>query len=389
VLIDSVQAVWNNWGGLGLSSSSNVTVQNSIASYNGGIGFQGNRIQNVLYNFNESDYNNWRGAQAAFYEWGMGGAKFFETRSIYVLNHFSYNNQAEGLWFDTDNQGITIDSATLAGNVTAALQIERNEGPVALQNSNLCTSGVGLNVLTSENLTVQYNNFYNNGGTNKYQAEIYIAGQAGGTQVTDYLTGAVYDLFTTGMVLNGNTFQDASSGQNVFGTYLSGSDWSDFAYTLNAGNNQWYSPITTNAFKIPDGILVDLTGWQSATGTDYSSWWAPASASQFAACAIPTPSFDDFSVNLDNRNYTMTSGTAVATVRVNSFGFGRVALSATGMPSGVSASISNPNLTSGVAKLTISANKYAAWQTVPITLWAAGNGRVHSVTINVTVVPAG
>jgi hypothetical protein len=42
-----------------------------------------------------------------------------------VQNHFSYNNQAQGLWFDTDNKDIVIDNATLVGSANAALQIER------------------------------------------------------------------------------------------------------------------------------------------------------------------------------------------------------------------------------------------------------------------------
>ena len=119
ILIDSVQAVWNNWGGLDVFSTNNFTVQNSIANYNGGVGFQGNRGQYGLFSFDETDYNNWRGAQGAFYEWGMGGAKFFQMRNITIRNHFSYSNQAEGLWFDTDNKNITADNATLVGNVTA------------------------------------------------------------------------------------------------------------------------------------------------------------------------------------------------------------------------------------------------------------------------------
>ena len=49
VLVDAVQANWNNWGGLGVSASNNVTVQNSIASYNGGVGFQGTKDQTHLY----------------------------------------------------------------------------------------------------------------------------------------------------------------------------------------------------------------------------------------------------------------------------------------------------------------------------------------------------
>ncbi len=387
VLIDSVQALWNNWGGLGVFSSSSFTVQNSIASHNGGVGFQGNKDQNALYSFNESDYNNWRGAQAAFYEWGMGGSKFFQMRSTTVRNHFSYNNQAEGLWFDTDNKNITIDNVTLAGNVTAALQIERDEGPVTLQNSHLCSSGNGLNVLTSPQLTIQNNTFYNNGATNKYQAQIFIAGQPGGKVITDWQTGQSYDLFTTGMVLSGNTFVDAVAGQNVFGTYLSGTDWSSFANTLNASNNNWYDPNTSASFKVVNGKLVSLTGWQSATGTDYTSTWAIPSASPALACAIPASSFADFNVNVDSGNYTMSSGKTVATVRVNSFAFGAVTLKATGIPPGVSASISNGNLVSGVATLTLSSTKYAVNQTVPITLFAVSGSRVHSVTFNVHVVP--
>ena len=65
----------------------------------------------------------------------MGGFKLFQTRSTTVQNHYSYNNQAQGLWFDTDNQNITVTNATLVGNATRRSQIERNEGPITVQNS--------------------------------------------------------------------------------------------------------------------------------------------------------------------------------------------------------------------------------------------------------------
>src|ERR1017187_8253060 len=261
VLVDSVEAVWNNWGGLGIFSSSNVTVQNSIASYNGGVGFLGNRDQATVLDFNESDYNNWRGAQAAFYEWGMGGTKMMDMRTATVRNHFSYNNQGEGLWFDTDNKNIVIDNATSSGNVTAALQIERNEGPVLVRNSHFCSSGAGIEVLTSQDLTIQNNFLYDNGGTNKYQGEIYLAGQSNGIQIPDWQTGQTYDLFTTRMVLSGNTIANASAGQLMFGTYLSGGDWSGFASTLKASGNHWYDPQRTNSSKLPGANPVDFAGW--------------------------------------------------------------------------------------------------------------------------------
>ena len=73
VLIDSVQAVWNNWAGLGVYTSNNFTVQNSVASYNGGAGILGDQDTYALYSFNQTDYNNWRGAQGAFYDWANDG----------------------------------------------------------------------------------------------------------------------------------------------------------------------------------------------------------------------------------------------------------------------------------------------------------------------------
>jgi Right handed beta helix region len=386
ILIDSVQANWNNWGGLGIFSSSNVTVKNSVANYNGGVGFQGSKSQNILFSFNESDYNNWRGAQAAFYEWGMGGTKFFQMRSTTVQDHFSYNNQAEGLWFDTDNKNITIDGATLSGNVTAALQIERNEGPVTLENSHLCSSGVGVNLLTSEQVKIQNNTFYNNGATNKYQAQIYLAGQAGGIVIKDWQTGQSYDLFTTGLVLTGNTFVDGATGQNVFGTYVSGSDWTEFANSLNASNNRWYDPYTPSSFKIVNGHLVNLSTWQSTVGTDYTSIWAAPTTSPVTACAAPAAKYTDFNVVMNAGTFTMVAGKVAATARVTSFGFGTVNLSVSGLPSGVTASITNGSLVSGVGTINFSATSSAVNQTVPVTLWAVSGSRVHSATFNLHVV---
>ena len=388
ILVDSVQANWNNWGGLGVASSSYVTVKNSIANYNGGVGFSGCKGQNILFSFNESDYNNWRGAQAAWYDWAMGGTKFFQMRSTTVQNHFSYNNQGQGLWFDTDNKNITVDTATLVGNLMPGLQIERNEGPITLQNSDLCSNGVGVNLLTSEQVKIQNNTFYNNGGTNKYQAQIYLAGRSGGISITDWQTGQTYYLLTKYLSLTGNTILDSATGQNVFGTYLNSSDFSAFASTLTASSNRWYDPYTSNAFKIVNGKLVNLSGWQSTVGTDYSSTWGAPYSAPTTACAVPASNYADFNVNVDSGSYTMSSGKATATIRIKSFGFGTVNLSMSGLPSGVSASISNGSLTSGVATLTLSATSSAVNQTVPVTLWAVSGSRVHTVTFNLHVVPA-
>ncbi len=386
ILFDSDQALWNNWGGIGFYGTNNLTVQNSDASFNGGVGFMSANDQNVLFNYNESDYNNWRGAQANLYDWGMGGAKFMYMRSATVQNHYSYHNQAQGLWFDTDNKNITINNATLSGNVLSALQLEADQGPITVENSHLCRSGAGINILNVANLTIKNNTFYDNSGTGIYDpGEIFVAGFANGHKITDWLTGQVYNLLTTGTVLTGNTFLNASSGQNVFGTYLAGNDWTQFASSLNAGSNKWYDPSTSSNFKVENGKAVTLAGWQSATGTDYSSSWAKPSTSPAGACAIPTTPYPDFGAYFTRESYTMSAGAATATLQLVSYNYGGVSLSLTGLPSGVSASLSTKSLTSGAVTIKFTATKTAATQTVPITLWAVSGSRVHTITFPLSV----
>ena len=94
----------------------------------------GTRGQNVVFSSNESDYNNWRGAQGAFYDWATGGTKLFGCAMPRSKTIFPTTTRP-GVIVDTDNQNVSIKQATLSGNVHAGLQIERNEGPITLQNS--------------------------------------------------------------------------------------------------------------------------------------------------------------------------------------------------------------------------------------------------------------
>ena len=385
VLFDQVQAVWNNWGGLAISYSSNITVQNSVASHNGGVGFAGMTDKNAVYDSNESDYNNWRGAMGALYDWGMGGTKLMLMHNATVKNHYAYRNQAQGLWFDTDNKDITIENATLSENVLASLQLEANEGPILLTGSRLCSSGSGAHLINTEKLTMKGNTFYNNSGTNKWQGQIFLAGKPGGRQINDWETNQAYYLYTAGTVMSGNVLQDARAGQFVFATYLSGNDWTRFADSLSSNNNHWYDASTKKAFKIPSGVLVDLASWQLETRADLASNWGTVTTAA-ASCAVPAPSFTDFSVNSDNYAYTMSSGKAVVNLRVNSFGYGQVTLAAYGVPAGVTAHFSQSSMVSGATQLTLTSSTAAATRTVPITIFANSGGRVHSVTVSVAVV---
>ena len=138
----------------------------------------------------------------------MGGLKSPYMPNTTVQNHFSYNNQAQGLWFDTDNKNITINNATPSGNVMAGLQPEAEEGPITAGNSHIRSSGAGINILNDSG-TIKSNTLYNNSGTGIYDgAEIFVAGFAGGHKITDWLTGETYNILTTKTVMTGNTFPE-------------------------------------------------------------------------------------------------------------------------------------------------------------------------------------
>jgi hypothetical protein len=387
VLVDRVQAVWNNWGGLGVNQSHQVTVQNSIASYNGGVGFAGWRSTYTVHDSNESDYNNWRGGMGAYYDWAMGGTKLFSMHRATVNNHRSYRNQAQGLWFDTDNKNIVASNNTLAENIGANLQVEVNEGPIALTGSTLCSGGVGMNLINSENVTVTGNTFYGNGATNKYQAQIYLAGKSGGRALTDWETGQHYNLYNKNLSLHNNIFEDAAPGQFLIGTYLSGSDWTTFQTTLSSNNNNWFDPTSNKKFLVANGKLLDLNGWQLNTTEDMGSDWNTTNQ-QPAKCVVPAPQYADFSVIANNHSYTMAAGKATIQMLVYSYGLGSVNVSVVGLPTGVTATHSMGSLTSGSDVITLSASHTATNQTVLLTIVASQGGRVHTVSVYVHIVHA-
>ena len=185
------------------------------------------------------------------------------------------------------------------------------KGRLLSRTATYANSGQGANVLTSENVTIKNNTFYNNGGFGKFQGDIYLAGTTGGIPSTTGKHTKPTICLRREWCYREIPFHDSTVGQFVFGTYLGGTDWTSFSTTLNASNNRWYNSATANAFRIPNGKTVNLTGWQNAIGSDYSSTWAPAPTLPVAACAAPTPSYADFSVSVDNGSYTMSSGKAV------------------------------------------------------------------------------
>ncbi|MEA2543236.1 MAG: hypothetical protein QOH35_4602 [Acidobacteriaceae bacterium] len=401
VLIDSMQTKWNNQGGFHISGSTNVTVQNSVGSHNGSNGFGAYRSKQVLFQFDEADYNNWRGAQAAFYVFYMGGMKFFNMHGATVNQFFAYNNQAQGLWFDTDDRQIVAQGGILSGNWVANLQVELNQGPIAILNNNLCYGQVGVNLINSANVTFTGNTFYNNGGSPVHMTpQFYLEGKAGGRSFTDYETGVFYNVISSNITLSNNVSENGGLHQQVFATYLAGSDWAAFATTLKSNNNRWYDPFTVNGFQT-SGTKLALSGWQSYTGQDSASIWGHTSNAG-RACVAPPADFPDFAMYADNSAYTVKNGSATLNFTLKPYisplvltkdmisapaSAYPVALSVSGLPSGFSSSFSAPAVSTAgiVSSLTVHVPAGTPQQTIPITIFAQGVGQVHTITVDLTV----
>ncbi|HEV2464438.1 MAG TPA: choice-of-anchor D domain-containing protein [Acidobacteriaceae bacterium] len=395
VTLDSVQANWNNWGGLDVSSSSYITLKNSTLSYNGGVGFTGYQNQHVLSSNNEADYNNWRGEMNAFYDYAQGGFKFLNNRYITVNGQKSYNNQAEGLWFDTDNENVTVESSTLVNNAADNLKLEANEGPFTISSNISCTGGVGVLLMDSQGVTLTNNYFYGNQnsvGNLEYDqnGQIFLAGNPGGRRYNNFLTGAAVTSENKNIKLSGNSFANMAAGQYLFNTYLSGYEWSDFLGSFQSESNKWSNGPVTQPFRIPGGKTTTLSGWRGLTGQDGTS--VSEAISKASACTVPVPAHPDFALLAYNDvNYVssrvMSGGKLTIPLQIKSFSYGTVTLSASGLPSGVGASFSPSSLASGNSTLTLSASRSAASQTVPITVFARSGSRVHTITFWVAVRP--
>jgi len=145
ILFDSDLIQWNNAMGLDFTAVEDFTVQNSMANSNGQVGFASHQVKNSLWQNNTANYNNWRGAQGAFYTWDTGGTKWMWDHNGTYTNMVSNFNQANGVAWDTDNENVTFTGGVSANNVVNGMQIEKTEGPLAVSNSYFCNDNL-LNV---------------------------------------------------------------------------------------------------------------------------------------------------------------------------------------------------------------------------------------------------
>jgi hypothetical protein len=317
---------WN--GGEGLSimhPASLATVQNSTANHNGAAGFNAIKTKNIYWQNVEASYNNWRGAQGAYYTWNTAGAHIFGDHEETVSAFKSIYNQTFGIHWDTDVQNLSVNSLISVWNLSGVL-LESSEGPISIGGGIFCdtqhssTADGGLVVRDTQSVTVTNSTFYNNGNS-----QITTSGLPGGSPAfKDWETGVGYSgLNTQALTMTGDTIQGVGTAQEDFKYgYIGAAEWTAFKSTLSSNENTWWGD-NFNAFTVASpkpGTVVNFAGWQSATGQDSQSSFSLPANSLAAACAVTTDA-PDWQLVVDNGMVTAgTTGTAIFNLTAVSIG---------------------------------------------------------------------
>ena len=397
VLIDTDSFVWNNAVGFVANGSvKNFTVQNSVASHNGQLGFSTSQVKSGLWQSDTTTYNNWRGAQGAFYSWDTGGTKFLLDHSSTFNSLTTAYNQAHGIAYDTDNKNETLNSLVSVSNMGTGFYAEKSEGPFTFTSAAICGNNIqnnpyigGITLRDSAAVSLAGSSLFGNG-----TSQIYLIGQAGGFLVTDWETGQMYTVLNENLKLSQTTLAGPSNYQVFSDGTLGGADWTHFVSTLNSDNNNWWAGTNNGAFTVPTPAKwtnLNLGGWQTITTQDSHSTWTSASIP--AACNVVSKGLDYWLLMMTNTAHPVQVSPAgvgtwnLATLPLGGM-TGTVNLTLDGVSEipGAAASFSPASMsTSASSVLTVNTAASTPAGTYPITIIANSGNVTHTVTISVAV----
>ena len=396
ILFDTDTFQWNNAQGLAISDPTTYfTVENSTAEHNGDSGFQECQTKYGLWQTDTTSYNNWRGAQGAYYACNVAGLHGWEAHDDTINNMTVSFNEAYGIHWDTDNVNITTSGINSTSNLMSGLFVEKDPGPISLSDTYICnhTSNLAVGGLVLRNSpgvslanSVLMNNLPN---------QITVIGILGGIEVTDWVTGATTNLITKDFTNTSNIIQGNNSSQGLFkDSYLNGSDWTDFQTTLNSSKNTWWnSQNSTTPFVVPTpkkGTQDDFSSWQGATGQDSNSSFKQPSGSPGTTCSL-IPVGADYWITVNNALLTASAGgsSVTYTLAITPLNFtGTVNLTLDGISEvkGLSATLSPSSIvTSGTSTLTVTAGSKTAPGTYTITVIANSGSITRTVSVQLTV----
>jgi len=277
ILFDTDTFQWNNAQGLAIENPTTYfTVENTVSQHNGDAGFQESQTKYGLWQSDTTSYNNWRGAQGAYYACNTGGLHGWEVHDDTINGLTVSFNQGYGIHWDTDNVNISTTAINATSNLMSGLFVEKDQGPITFSGAYVCNQNSamavgGLVLRNSEGVSLTKSVLMNN-----LPNQITVIGLLGGIDVTNWETGKTTNLVTQNFTNTSNTIQGNTSSQGLFkDSYLNNSDWTSFQSTLKSSSNTWWnSQNSTTPFVVPTpkkGSKDDFTAFKSATLQDSNS----------------------------------------------------------------------------------------------------------------------
>ena len=279
ILIEDCEFNTNNWDGLGINNSRNITIRRTTANNNGGGGIPASMGRNFLFESNVTDNNNTRGVLGGYLGWSIAGMKHLFIHHAIYRNHRADDNSTLGLWFDTDNADITVDGGLFQRNAVFGIFLEANQGPILIHNATISDNGqAGLLINNTSHITLDHNRISNNQHSQILAQGTPISGRV----ITDTETHQLLTLVDENWTLTNNIISATDPSARLITMDLDGPQdyaWGRFRSTFDAISNTYSNPLTL-AFVVygwsASATTVDLTGWRAATGQDSMSIFSTA-----------------------------------------------------------------------------------------------------------------
>lgn len=269
VRLEDLRIEWNNWNGVSVRESRNVTLRHVTANHNGAGGMSVWRVGQLTVEDSDASFNNWRGAWGGFTGWATG-QKFLSLHGARFTRYQAIGNQATGLWLDTDVADVLVEDSRVCNNLTRGVFIEASQGPVTLRDSVVCNNGeIGIFATAAAGVTLERDAIYDNGDYQVYLP--WLADQHVLSVERNYETGAQMRIRSEWWTLRDNMV--AGGGRSLL---FSVGNWPEFLSTFVSDRNQWIHRTRRDGFGLYRSLHApaaryDLDGWRSATRQERSS----------------------------------------------------------------------------------------------------------------------
>ncbi|MGH7840692.1 MAG: right-handed parallel beta-helix repeat-containing protein [Candidatus Binataceae bacterium] len=275
----------NGWAGLTIGYWNDVKIKKFIGSGNGENALSVYRVQNLVETEVTLTGNNVVGYAHGYIGDDANGEKLLRIHGGTLSNVTATDNLTGGVWFDTDNENITVRHLVSERNLTNGFFCEATQGPITLTNSVIAYNGYsGIVTGNCQSLTVTNTVIYGN-----VKAQIQPA-SSGPRTFNNYVTGAPVSVFNKNWTLTNDQIgtQAKYPGGYLWGNAMADRDWPAFLLSLTSNSNDWYSPNNPYPFALPTNT-THFAGWQRYTRQDRASSGRefPAPAAQTSAKAAP------------------------------------------------------------------------------------------------------